>query len=179
MRTPHSFSWQSLLSQECVMKLLSVLLLVILAVFCTTVQGYTVPDSDQDDFDAVNEVDIDDESGEGTAKPLGVAAIKVRHVSEDPDLCSKLSRYHPHHPLCHNYCKRQGHWVGQCKKERCHCFNIWNMYFVTRKYKAKSFRKVLLLNYCWFLGPCFSGLFNLKMVRQSLFSLHFRSGLTN
>ncbi|KAH8336630.1 hypothetical protein KR074_004142 [Drosophila pseudoananassae] len=106
------------------MKLLPVLLIVSLAVFWSTVQGNAVPDSKPDGFEAVNEVDTEDSSEEGEAKPLGVASIKVRHVSEDQELCSKLSRYHPHHPLCHNYCKRQGHWVGQCKKERCHCFNI-------------------------------------------------------
>ncbi|KAH8304693.1 hypothetical protein KR018_009190, partial [Drosophila ironensis] len=70
----------------------------------------------------VNEVDIDDSEEDETTE-LGVASIKVRHIKDDPELCEFLSRYHPHHPQCHSYCKRQGHWMGQCKKARCHCFS--------------------------------------------------------
>ncbi|KAH8421427.1 hypothetical protein KR009_007474 [Drosophila setifemur] len=83
----------------------------------------TSPDlSDPDPL--INEVDTDDSSEEDDAKkPLGIVAIKIRHIQADAELCQQLSRYHPHHPQCHGYCKRQGHWIGQCKKEKCHCFS--------------------------------------------------------
>ncbi|XP_037724839.1 uncharacterized protein LOC119556599 [Drosophila subpulchrella] len=70
-----------------------------------------------------NEVDTDFGDEDATDKPLGIVSIKVRHLQEDPALCALRSRYHPHHPQCHSYCKRQGHWIGQCKKETCHCFS--------------------------------------------------------
>ncbi|XP_016949759.2 uncharacterized protein LOC108024366 [Drosophila biarmipes] len=71
----------------------------------------------------INAVDTVFDEEDATDKPLGIVSIKVRHLQPDPELCAQVSRYHPHHPQCHNYCKRQGHWIGQCKKEACHCFS--------------------------------------------------------
>ncbi|KAH8238184.1 hypothetical protein KR032_000886 [Drosophila birchii] len=74
------------------------------------------PEPDANDLDTGNEE-------EAVTKPLGIVSIKVRHVQADPLLCQQLSPYHPHHPQCHGYCKRQGHWIGQCKTNSCHCFS--------------------------------------------------------
>ncbi|XP_017066861.1 uncharacterized protein LOC108104995 [Drosophila eugracilis] len=85
-------------------------------------QGQAKPlDVDIPSLDA-NELDTDFDE-DVTDKPLGIVSIKVRHIQTDADLCQQLSRYPPHHPQCHSYCKRQGHWLGQCKKETCHCFS--------------------------------------------------------
>eukprot|EP00099_Drosophila_melanogaster_P001451 NP_001097032.2 uncharacterized protein Dmel_CG34331, isoform B [Drosophila melanogaster] len=71
-----------------------------------------------------NELGIDfGEEEDATDKPLGIFTIKVRHIQPDPAHCAQLSPHHPHHPQCHSYCKRQGHWVGQCKKDICQCFS--------------------------------------------------------
>ncbi|XP_016996915.2 uncharacterized protein [Drosophila takahashii] len=71
-----------------------------------------------------NEIDSDLDSDEETPdKPLRIVSIKVRHIEADAALCAQQSPKHPHHPQCHSYCKRQGHWIGQCKKETCHCFS--------------------------------------------------------
>ncbi|EDV46777.1 uncharacterized protein LOC6550403 [Drosophila erecta] len=72
---------------------------------------------------AANELDIDFGEEDATEKPLGIVSIKVRHIQPDPAHCTQLSPHHPHHPQCHSYCKRQGHWVGQCKRNSCHCFS--------------------------------------------------------
>ncbi|EDW56242.1 uncharacterized protein LOC6615084 [Drosophila sechellia] len=70
-----------------------------------------------------NELDIDFGEEDATDKPLGIVSIKVRHIQPDPTYCAQLSPHHPHQPQCHSYCKRQGHWVGQCKKNTCQCFS--------------------------------------------------------
>ncbi|XP_022225342.2 uncharacterized protein LOC111076054 [Drosophila obscura] len=71
-----------------------------------------------------NEVNIDSgESQEAVTVPLGIASIKARVIAKDRALCQQLSRYHPHYPKCHEYCKRQDHWIGQCWRESCHCIS--------------------------------------------------------
>ncbi|XP_062139394.1 nematocyst expressed protein 3-like [Drosophila sulfurigaster albostrigata] len=58
-----------------------------------------------------------------TSKPLGTASIKSRAISMDRGLCQERSRYHPHFPKCHQFCKRLEHWIGQCWREDCHCIS--------------------------------------------------------
>ncbi|KAH8387426.1 hypothetical protein KR093_007010 [Drosophila rubida] len=58
-----------------------------------------------------------------TAKPLGIVSVKSRAIAMDRGLCLERSRYHPHYPKCHNYCKRLEHWIGQCWRESCHCIS--------------------------------------------------------
>ncbi|KAH8280216.1 hypothetical protein KR044_008819, partial [Drosophila immigrans] len=58
-----------------------------------------------------------------TAKPLGIVSIKSRAIAMDRGLCQEQSRYHPHYPKCHAYCKRLEHWIGQCWRESCHCIS--------------------------------------------------------
>ncbi|EDV91918.1 uncharacterized protein LOC6566098 [Drosophila grimshawi] len=72
----------------------------------------------------------DDESAEKfvsdvttTAQPLGIVSIKSRAIAMDRALCQVQSRYHPHYPKCHQYCKRLEHWIGQCWRESCHCIS--------------------------------------------------------
>ncbi|KAH8366930.1 hypothetical protein KR200_004927 [Drosophila serrata] len=62
------------------------------------------PEPDANELDTGN-------GEEAVTKARGTVSIKVRHVLTDPLLCEQLSRYHPHHPQCHGYCKRQGHWI--------------------------------------------------------------------
>ncbi|XP_034670987.1 uncharacterized protein LOC117903209 [Drosophila subobscura] len=71
-----------------------------------------------------NELNIDtEESEEAVTVPLGIVSIKARVIAKDRALCQQLSRYHPHFPKCHEYCKRQEHWIGQCWRESCHCIS--------------------------------------------------------
>ncbi|KAH8416742.1 hypothetical protein KR222_000813, partial [Zaprionus bogoriensis] len=56
-----------------------------------------------------------------TEKPLGIVSIKSRAIAMDRGLCLERSRFHPHFPKCHDYCKRLEHWIGQCWRESCHC----------------------------------------------------------
>ncbi|KAL7744819.1 hypothetical protein ACLKA6_007112 [Drosophila palustris] len=58
-----------------------------------------------------------------TTKPLGIVSIKSRAIAMDRGLCQVQSRYHPHYPRCHQYCKRLEHWIGQCWRESCHCIS--------------------------------------------------------
>ncbi|ALC48465.1 CG34331 [Drosophila busckii] len=58
-----------------------------------------------------------------TPKPLGIVSIKTRAVAMDRGLCLERSRYHPHFPKCHLYCKHLDHWIGQCRRESCHCIS--------------------------------------------------------
>ncbi|XP_017869896.1 PREDICTED: uncharacterized protein LOC108618408 [Drosophila arizonae] len=58
-----------------------------------------------------------------TPKPLGIVSIKSRAIAMDRALCKEQSRYHPHFPKCHQYCKRLDHWIGQCWRESCHCIS--------------------------------------------------------
>ncbi|XP_017135290.1 uncharacterized protein LOC108151272 [Drosophila miranda] len=71
-----------------------------------------------------NDLNIDSgESEEAVTVPLGIVSIKARVIAKDRALCQQLSRYHPHYPKCHEYCKRQEHWIGQCWRESCHCIS--------------------------------------------------------
>ncbi|BFG02666.1 uncharacterized protein DMAD_02115 [Drosophila madeirensis] len=71
-----------------------------------------------------NELNIDtEESEEAVTVPLGIVSIKARVIAKDRALCQQLSRFHPHFPKCHEYCKRQEHWIGQCWRESCHCIS--------------------------------------------------------
>ncbi|XP_017030140.1 uncharacterized protein [Drosophila kikkawai] len=98
------------------MKLLLLVCLILAALLLGDARPSEVDSPEPD----ANELDNGEEA---VAKPPGIVSIKVRHVQADPLLCQQLSRYHPHHPQCHGYCKRQGHWIGQCKKNSCHCFS--------------------------------------------------------
>lgn len=83
---------------------------------------------DADNFDD----DVSDESelpekfvsdATTTMKPLGIVSIKSRAIAMDRALCQEQSRYHPHYPKCHQYCKKLEHWIGQCWRESCHCIS--------------------------------------------------------
>ncbi|KRF98840.1 uncharacterized protein Dwil_GK16338 [Drosophila willistoni] len=71
------------------------------------------------DLDTFHSGESNEDETEATT--LGIVSIKSRVIAKDRALCQQLSRYHPHYPKCHDYCKRLDHWIGQCWNESCHC----------------------------------------------------------
>lgn len=53
-----------------------------------------------------------------------IASLKSRAIAMNPGLCTKISRYHPHHPQCNEYCLKLDHWMGMCRHNSCHCYSI-------------------------------------------------------
>ncbi|XP_016971555.1 uncharacterized protein LOC108039141 [Drosophila rhopaloa] len=104
----------------CAMKLPLVVCLILTAALLLG-QGHGIPV--EVDVPAPDSNDLDTDFDEASEKTLGTVSIKVRHIQTDPALCEDTSRYHPHYPQCHSYCKHQGHWIGQCKKKTCQCFS--------------------------------------------------------
>ncbi|XP_017041913.1 uncharacterized protein LOC108088575 [Drosophila ficusphila] len=104
------------------MKPAALLLTLILATVLILDGGQANPVGPDIPADDANDLvsDFDENSSE---KAVRIVSIKVRHIQTDPALCAQRSKHHPHHPQCHSYCKRQGHWVGQCKKDTCQCFS--------------------------------------------------------
>ncbi|XP_034483628.1 uncharacterized protein LOC117788843 [Drosophila innubila] len=81
-----------------------------------------LPESELDgDDSARKEIFVSDATT--TSKPLAIVAIKSRAIAMDRGLCQEQSRYRPHYPKCHQYCKKLDHWIGQCWRESCHCIS--------------------------------------------------------
>ncbi|XP_037931004.1 uncharacterized protein LOC119673167 [Teleopsis dalmanni] len=78
----------------------------------------------EDDSNGIElDEDNDNDNTESISKELNIASIKSRAIAMDREICSVLSRYHPHYPRCQDYCKKLNHWMGMCRRHSCHCYS--------------------------------------------------------